>query len=68
MVQSFLSEAAQQFQEARTLAYSFYCKLRDLSNKFAGCPTVLSLFTSPFQSEDLEEDLGVSSNSGIGYF
>ncbi|XP_063885243.1 dynein regulatory complex subunit 3-like isoform X1 [Scylla paramamosain] len=41
LVGGFLEEAATEFQEGRRLAYSFYCRLRELSTKVADeCPSV----------------------------
>ncbi|KAG0713560.1 Dynein regulatory complex subunit 3 [Chionoecetes opilio] len=41
LVGGFLEEAAAEFQEGRRLAYTFYCRLRELSTKVADeCATV----------------------------
>ena len=62
LMREFLQGAGAQFKEARTLAYSFYCRLRDITSKFASSPTVLNLFASPFQNTELTE--GIFSENG----
>lgn len=56
LVGDFLHGAGVQFKEARAMAYTFYCRLRDITNKFSASPNIMALFSSPFESTDTTED------------